>query len=99
MSAIGENVTKLAKGPKGQSASSSSSNGASGKDVTSKIGAPSKKGIDKSSREYQELFKGLNATQRSTVKSLANQGYDIDQLKKYLGHSMHDRVYIMHRIY
>lgn len=91
ISAIGENVNTLARGPKGASSSSSNSkssgNKSVGKDVTDRIGAPSNKGIDKQSREYQDLFKGQDSDTRSTIKALASNGYDIDQIKKYLNHS------------
>ena len=91
LSEIGENVNSLARGPKGISSSSSSSkssgNKSIGKEVTDRIGAPSNKGIDKQSREYQDLFKGQDSDTRSTIKSLASNGYDIDQIKKYLNHS------------
>lgn len=91
LSAIGENVNTLARGPKGASSSSSNSkssgNKSVGKDVTDRIGAPSNKGIDKQSREYQDLFKGQDSDTRSTIKALASNGYDIDQIKKYLNHS------------
>lgn len=60
-----------------------------GKEVTDRIGAPSKKSIDKSSGEWQGLFKDSNGNQRdqnvrANIKSLASAGYDIDQIKKYL---------------
>ncbi len=58
-----------------------------GKEVSDKIGKPSNKGIDKQSAEYQNLFKGQDADTRATIKSLASNGYDIDQINKYLGHS------------
>lgn len=91
LSEIGENVNSLARGPKGASSNSSSSkssgNKSIGKDVTDRIGAPSNKGIDKQSKEYQSLFKGQDGDTRSTIKSLASAGYDIDQIKKYLNHS------------
>ena len=92
LSAIGENVNTLARGPKGASSSNSSSNKSSGnkalgKEVTDRIGPPSNKGIDKQSKEYQALFKGQDGDTRSTIKSLASNGYDIDQIKKYLNHS------------
>lgn len=79
---IGESVNDLARGT-----GSSSSSGSVGKEVSNKIGAPSNKGIDKQSTEYQDLFKGQDKDTRSTIKSLASQGYDIDQIKKYLNHS------------
>lgn len=94
MTAIGENVNSLARGTSGTAGSNSSSNSKGqsngksvGKDVTDRIGKPSNKGIDKSSSEYQNLFKNRDAEARSTIKSLANAGYDIDQIKKYLEHS------------
>lgn len=84
------------------SANSGSSNknngdkgGSVGKDVSDKIGAPSKKSIDKQSAEWQALFKDANGNQRdadtrATIKSLASAGYDIDQIDKYLNHSFND---------
>lgn len=76
---IGESVNDLARG--------AGSSGSAGKDISKRIGAPSNKGIDKQSTEYQDLFKGQDKDTRSTIKSLASQGYDIDQIKKYLNHS------------
>lgn len=81
--------------------SGNSSGGKSvGKEVSARIGEPSKKGIDKQSSEWQGLFKDNNGNQRdadtrATIKSLAAAGYDIDQIKKYLQHSMRgENVYI-----
>lgn len=45
---------------------------------------PSNKGIDRSSVEYQNLFKDQDSETRSTIKSLASSGYDIDQIREYL---------------
>lgn len=80
---------KKATGAGGDSGSKSSGTkgGEVGKDITEKIGAPSKKGIDKQSPEYQALFKDQDADTRATIKSLAGAGYDIDQINKYLGHA------------
>lgn len=84
---------KTATGAGGKSGSSSNETkgGSVGKEVSDKIGAPSKKGIDKQSAEYQNLFKDANGNQRdaetrATIKSLASAGYDIDQIDKYLNH-------------
>ena len=60
-----------------------------GKDVTDAIGGPSNRGIDRSSVRYQALFKDSNGNQRdpdtrSTIKSMASAGYDIDQIERYL---------------
>ena len=72
--------------------SSSSNNGGKGgnvgKDVTDKLGAPSKKSIDKQSADWQNLFKDSNGNQldaetRGTIKALASKGYDMDQIKQY----------------
>ena len=77
-----------------------SNNGASvGKEVTSKLGSPNNKPIDRSSTEYQSLFKeksGNNRsdTVRSTIKGLSKQGYGIDQIQSYL--DMVDRGQIKH---
>lgn len=94
LSEIGENVNTLARGPKGASSSSknsSDSNSAKsafseqkGKEITEKVGKPSNKGIDKSSKEYQNLFKGQSEANRTFIKKMANNGYDIDQIRKYL---------------
>ena len=80
---------KTATSAVGGSNNSSNGNkgGSVGKDVTEKLGAPSKKGIDKQSKEYQDLFKGQDADTRATIKSLAGAGYDLDQINKYLGHA------------
>ena len=102
ISEIGESVNALARGPKGQSSSKSSGGGdvQIGKHVTDRIGAPSNKGIDKQSKEYQDLFKDRSQGERSAIKSLAKAGYDIDQIKKYLNHSAITYIprgaYIMH---
>ena len=89
-SAIGESLNTLARGGSSSSSGSSSGNKSVGKDITSRIGKPSNKGIDKSSSDYQNLFKNRDADTRSTIKSLANAGYDIDQIRKYLEHSAID---------
>ena len=79
---------KTATGSGSNNSSGNSNKGGSvGKEVSEKIGAPSKKGIDKQSKEYQDLFKGQDADTRATIKSLAGAGYDIDQINKYLGHA------------
>lgn len=72
--------------------SNSTSGGSVGKDITDKIGEPSKKGINKDSEEYRSLFKDSNGKQRdadtrSTIRSLASAGYDIEQIDKWLNHS------------
>ncbi len=59
------------------------------KAINDKVGAPSNKYVDRSSSEYQALFKDSNDNQRSeeeraTIKSMAKAGYDIDQIRKYL---------------
>ena len=60
-----------------------------GKEVSDAIGAPSNKGIDRSSARYQALFKDSNGNQRDAdtraiIKSMASAGYDIDQIEQYL---------------
>lgn len=89
-SAIGESLNTLARAGSSSSSGSSSGNKSIGKDVTDRIGKPSNRGIDKSSQAYQNLFKNRDADTRSTIKSLANAGYDIDQIRKYLEHSAMD---------
>lgn len=89
-SAIGESLNTLARAGSSSSSNNSSGNKSIGKEVTDRIGKPSNKGIDKSSSDYQNLFKNRDADTRSTIKSLANAGYDIDQIKKYLEHSAID---------
>ena len=89
-SAIGESLNTLARAGSSSSSGSSSGNKSVGKDVTDRIGKPSNRGIDKSSQAYQNLFKNRDADTRSTIKSLANAGYDIDQIRKYLEHSAID---------
>ena len=69
--------------------SSGSGSTAVGAVVTEKIGAPSKKGLDKQSARYQNLFKTSSGEQRDSdtravIKSLASAGYDIDQLEGYV---------------
>lgn len=89
-SAIGESLNTLARAGSSSSSNNSSGNKSIGKEVTDRIGKPSNKGIDKSSSDYQNLFKNRDTDTRSTIKSLANAGYDIDQIKKYLEHSAID---------
>ena len=60
-----------------------------GAEITNAIGAPSKKPIDKQTSDWQNLFKDSNGNQRdndtrSTIKSMASAGYDIDQISQYL---------------
>ncbi len=62
--------------------------GSVGKEVTDKLGSPTKKSIDKQSADWQNLFKDSNGNQldaetRGTIKALAAQGYDMDQIKQY----------------
>ena len=62
--------------------------------VTRAVGQPSNKGIDRSSVEYQALFKDSNGNQRtqeirSTIKSMASAGYDIDQIRNWLNTLSH----------
>lgn len=84
-------------------ANSSKSNGSSGenvgKEVTDKLGSPSKQPINKSTSEWQSLFKDKQGKQRddqtrATIKSLASAGYDISQIQSYL--DMVDRGTIRH---
>ena len=65
-----------------------------GAEISSKIGPPSNKNIDRSSEEYQSLFKDKNGNNydkdtRSTIKALANAGYDIAQINYYLNEMRH----------
>lgn len=84
---------KTATGTSGSGSNNSSNKGGSiGKDVTDKIGAPSKRSINKQSPEWAALFKDANGNQRdpdtrATIKSMASAGYDIDQIDKYLNHA------------
>ena len=88
-----ETVTAGIKSATSSSGSSSNNKnggkgGSVGKEVTDKLGTPSKKSIDKQSSEWQDLFKDSNGNQldaetRGTIKALASQGYDIDQLNQY----------------
>jgi hypothetical protein len=57
--------------------------GSVGKEITEKLGPPSNKGIDKQSKEYQDLFKGQSEANRTLIKKLASNGYDIDQIRKH----------------
>lgn len=87
---IGENINNLARGPKGinaptQSSNSTSSSNSSSSNTASIAGVkPSNKGIDKSSKEYQDLFKGQSEANRTYIKKLANNGYDVDQIRKHI---------------
>lgn len=63
-----------------------------GKEISDKIGPPSNQNIDRSSKAWQDLFKDANGNQRdadtrSTIKSMANAGYDIDQIDRWLNHA------------
>lgn len=92
LSEIGENVNNLARGPKGANAPttspSSSSNSSSSSHSASIPGVePSKKGIDKSSKEYQSLFKDQSQANREQIKKLANAGYDVDQIREHIQHT------------
>lgn len=84
----------------GSKPGSGSSNGGSvGKEVTDKLGAPSKQPVNKSTAEWQNLFKDSQGRQRddqtrATIKSLAAAGYDISQIQNYL--NMVDRGTIQH---
>lgn len=89
-SAIGESINTLARAGSSSSSNNSSGNKSIGKEVTDRIGKPSNKGIDKSSQAYQNLFKNRDADTRSTIKSLAAAGYDIEQIREYLEHSAID---------
>lgn len=83
-----------ATNPKGLKAGSNNSGnkggGNVGKEVTDKLGAPSNKGVDKQSKEWADLFKDVTPEARGTIKTLANKGYDMEQLQEYkkqFGHS------------
>ena len=98
ISEIGESLNTIAQGPKGASSNSDkSSNNSSnpksaksafseqkGKEISEKVGKPSNKGIDKNSKEHQSLFKGQSESNRTFIKKMAANGYDIDQIRKYL---------------
>lgn len=81
---------KAATNANANNSNSGQSNGKNvGKDVTDKLGSPSNKGVDRSSSEWQSLFKDSNGNQRdqqvrSTIKSLASAGYDISQIQSYI---------------
>lgn len=73
--------------------------GSVGAEISSKIGAPNKKPVDKNGADYQSLFKDSNgnnrdADTRSVIKSMINAGYGIDQAKEYI--AMLDRGEIKH---
>lgn len=90
----------------------SNSSGKSGnanldKKISEAVGTPSKKGVDKSSKEWQALFKDADGNQRSEdaksiIRSMASAGYDIGQIQTYLkkmdaGQLSHGAIYIMTR--
>lgn len=63
-----------------------------GKEISDKIGKPSNQNVDRSSKAWQDLFKDSNGNQRdadtrATIKSMANAGYDIEQIDRWLNHS------------
>lgn len=73
----------------GSNNNSGNKGGNVGAEITNAIGAPSKKPIDKQTSDWQNLFKDSNGNQRdsdtrSTIKSMASAGYDIDQISDYL---------------
>lgn len=71
----------------GNGSSNNNSNGNKGgkvgAEVTNKLGSPTNRGVDKQSKEWADLFKDISPETRGTIKSLANQGYDMEQLKRY----------------
>lgn len=85
-----EAATKANGGGKNNGNNSGSNKGGNvGAEITNAIGAPSKKPIDKQTSDWQNLFKDSNGNQRdsdtrSTIKSMASAGYDIDQISEYL---------------
>lgn len=87
ISEIGENVNELARGPKGQNRSSSSNNSSSSNSFSIPNVEPSKKGVDKNSKAYQDLFKGQDKSTRDNIRALIKAGYDVDQIKEHLKHS------------
>ena len=93
MTAIGENVNTLARGPNGtkpntsNTSNNSSKDNSIGKEITERIGAPSNKGINKNDKSYSDLFRNRDSETRNMIRSLAKAGYDVDQIKKYLEHS------------
>lgn len=85
---------KTATGAGGSNTSSNGSKGGTvGKEVTDKLGAPSNKGVDKQSKEWADLFKDASPETRGTIKTLANKGYDIEQLKQYKNSFSHSDLY------
>ena len=54
-----------------------------GKEVTDALGAPTHRGVDRQSSEWNHLFDGISDEYRGNIKSLASRGYDMEQLKKY----------------
>lgn len=86
---------------KGNSNNSNNNKGGSvGKNISDALGPPSKNGIDKSGSDWASLFKDRNGNQRdadtrSTIKSLASAGYDINQINDYL--NLVDRGELKHR--
>lgn len=84
-----ETATKASGGGKSNSNSGNNKGGTVGAEITNAIGAPSKRPIDKQTSDWQNLFKDSNGNQRdsdtrSTIKSMASAGYDIDQINEYL---------------
>lgn len=83
-----EAATK-AKGSGSNNSSGNNKGGNVGAEITNAVGAPSKRPIDKQTSDWQNLFKDSNGNQRdsdtrSTIKSMASAGYDIDQISDYL---------------
>lgn len=84
-----ETATKANGGGNKNNSSGNNKGGNVGSEITNAIGAPSKKPIDKQTSDWQNLFKDSSGNQRdsdtrSTIKSMASAGYDIDQISEYL---------------
>lgn len=57
--------------------------------ISSVVGAPTKKTINKQSKEYADLFRKQNgdtrdSSEREIIRAMSNAGYDINQIQTYM---------------
>ena len=85
-----------ATNPKGLSTSGGSNNGGKkggtlGADksasINAKVGAPSNKGVNKQSQEWNNLMNGKDEQTKNDIRAMAKAGYDLDQIDKYFNHA------------
>lgn len=96
-----ESATNIKSGSSSSSGSKSSGN-IDTDAISKKVGKPTNNYVDRSSSEYQGLFKDKNDNQRSedqraTIKSMAKAGYDVNQIKDYLWMEDHGSAYTSYK--